>query len=162
MSKEQVQVAASAAKANNDNHTVTHVLPVVREAKGVAYVKVCSVEQQSLRCNVPHKHYDVIIRGTCSAAILLTRVPEYMVTNVLPDDWEYIQKRYEKHPSFKNKRIFAEKNEQETIARALDSETQELATMTGSAQITEKDLATSYLKFDDDNGVSDVKVSKRK
>lgn len=144
----------------NEGIVSTHILPTAPKlGKGVSFIKVASVEQTSLRCNIPHKQYDVIINGTHSYAKFQMYIPKYGMTNVMPDDWEYIQKRYGEHPSFKNGRIFAEKNEMETIAKAEDSEIQELATMTGTAQCTEKSLAGSNMVTNgDDGGVSDVTV----
>lgn len=144
-----------------DNYVVTHLKPIAKPdpKSGAAFVAVGSIRQTSMRIHIPHKHYDIIIRGTHNALRLLGYIPTHTITQVLADDWEYILKtpRYAKHPSFINKHIFAEKNEYETMQRALDSETQELAKYTGTAQCTQEDLNMSN-NNGPDFGVSDAIV----
>lgn len=149
--------------SGKDNYIVTHILPVAKPdiKSGAKFVAVGSVEQVGLRLNIPHKHYDIIIRGTHNAFRLLNYIPTHTITQVLEDDWEYIKQRYGKHPSLANGRIFAENTMAETVARAENSETQELAQNTGTAQITDKKLAKSDT-IGEAFGVSDVTVKNAK
>lgn len=143
---------------------VRHVLPTMSPVvcKGNNFVNVASVEQNSLRLSVPHKNYDIIITGTHKQAIAKPYIAQYVITKVPADDWKFIQEKYGQHPSFANKRIFAEKDEYQTELRAKGSEAQELSKMTGTAQLTEKSLNSSTLKpaDEDSGGVTDVSVKK--
>lgn len=122
-------------------------------------VQVCSVEQQSMRFTIPHKMYSVIIKGTHYKAQFRPFIDKSEATIVKVDDWEYIQKRWSGHPSLSNGRIFVEKNDKETTARANDSETQELAKLSGSAQLSEKDLVGSTVQAKGaQGGVTDATV----
>jgi hypothetical protein len=145
-------------KQNNggkDNYTVQNVLPIAKNQGGGDYLKVLSLEQNSIRCNIPHKHYDVVIFGRHTVSTVLQHVPLVAQTKVLKEDWDYIlsTKQYGQHPSWKNGRIYVEKNLESGLARA--KETKELSKNTGSAQLSEKDLIASDKKGAE-SGVTDA------
>ena len=147
------------AVANSSNNpvgipTLRPMDPVV--CKGANFINVGSVHQNSFLCNIPHKGYSVIIQGTHRSALALPFIPKYAITRVLKDDWEYIlqQPQYKNHPHFKSGRIFAEKNEYETIKKAEDSEMQALAQHSTTAQLTSDDMNKP-----DRQGVADLTVN---
>jgi hypothetical protein len=150
-------IMSNQSSGGKDNFTVQNVLPVAENVAGGNYVKVMSLEQNSIRCNIPHKHYDVIIFGRHTVSTILQYVPEVAQTNVLEEDWNYIVSttQYGQHPSWKHGRIYVEKNLESALARA--KETKELSKKTGSAQLTEENLTVSDRKGAE-SGVSDVAI----
>jgi hypothetical protein len=144
--------------------------PVINpdDIKGVVFTKVASVEENAMRFSIPHKHYDIVIKGRMKSSIVSGYVADFTITNVLPDDWEYLTKKYGKggvsqHPSFVNGRIFAQKDEFETVKRAQDSETKEISKSTGTVQLDESDLVASTLPSDGESpGITKAKAKSAK